>query len=103
RQVVEREGLPRGYRMRADSHYVDQLEARNPAPAIRLIPTRQIDTTDPSAAGGPQALAQSIAAHGVVQPLLVRRRHGRYPPLAGRKRLGAAPAAGPPGVPGPPL
>ena len=96
---VEREGLPRGYRMRADSHYVDQLEARNPAPAIRLIPTRQIDTTDLSASAGPQALAQSIAVHGVVQPLLVRRRNGRYQLIAGRKRLAAAIAAGVADVP----
>jgi ParB/Sulfiredoxin domain len=99
RPVVEREGLPRGYRMRADSHYVDQLEARNPGPAIRLIPTRQIDTTDPSASGGPQALAQSIAVHGIVQPLLVRRRNGRYQLIAGRKRLAAAIAAGVADVP----
>jgi ParB-like nuclease family protein len=96
---IEREGLPRGYRMRADSHYVDQLEARNPAPAIRLIPTRQIDTTDLSASAGPQALAQSIAVHGVVQPLLVRRRDGRYQLIAGRKRLAAAIAAGVADVP----
>jgi len=97
RPVVEREGLPRGYRMRADSHYVDQLESRGSGPAIRLIPTRQIDTVDPPA--GPQALAQSIALHGVVQPLLVRRRNGRYQLIAGRKRLAAAIAAGVTDVP----
>ena len=99
RPAVEREGLPRGYRMRADSHYVDQLEARNTGPAIRLIPTRQIDTLDASAPAGPQALAQSIALHGVVQPLLVRRRNGRYQLIAGRKRLAAAIAAGVADVP----
>jgi hypothetical protein len=99
RPAAEREGLPRAYRMRADSHYVDQLEARNPAPAIRLIPTRQIDTTDLAAPAGPQALAQSIALHGVVQPLLVRRRNGRYQLIAGRKRLAAAIAAGVADVP----
>jgi ParB-like chromosome segregation protein Spo0J len=98
RPVVEREGLPRGYRMRADSHYVDQLDARDPGPAIRLIPTRQIDV-DPSATAGPQALAKSIALHGVVQPLLVRRRNGRYQLIAGRKRLAAAIAAGVTDVP----
>lgn len=84
--------------MRADSHYVDQLEARNTGPAIRLIPTRQIDTTDSSSIG-PEALAQSIALHGVVQPLLVRRKNGRYQLIAGRKRLAAAIAAGVSDVP----
>jgi hypothetical protein len=97
RPAAEREGLPRGYRMRADSHYVDQLESRSSGPAIQLIPTRQIDTVDPPA--GPQALAQSIALHGVVQPLLVRRRNGRYQLIAGRKRLAAAIAAGVTDVP----
>jgi len=94
RPAAEREGLPRGYRMRADSHYVDQLDARNSGPAIRLIPTPQIDTVDTSSSTGPEALAQSIAVHGVVQPLLVRRRNGRYEVIAGRKRLAAAIAAG---------
>src|SRR5207247_11275420 len=91
---LEREGLPRGYRMRADSHYVDQLEARNTGPAIRLIPTRQIEMVESPGPGGPQALAQSIAVHGVVQPLLVRRHNGQYLLIAGRKRLAAAMEAG---------
>src|SRR5262249_50917383 len=46
-----------------------------------------------------EALAQSIAVHGIVQPLLVRRRNGRYQLIAGRKRLAAAIAAGIPDVP----
>ena len=85
--------------MRADSHYVDQLEARNTAPAIRLIPTRQIEMVESPGPGGPQALAQSIAVHGVVQPLLVRRHNGQYLLIAGRKRLAAAMAAGVADVP----
>jgi hypothetical protein len=89
-----REGLPRSYRMRADSHYVDQLEARSSAPAIRVIPTRQIDCPEPASAGRLDPLARSIAARGVLQPLLVRRQDGRYKLIAGRKRLAAAIAAG---------
>src|SRR5439155_27126317 len=73
-------------------------EARASAPAIRLIPARQIEVTELPATGT-DALSQSIARHGVVQPLLVRRRNGRYQLIAGRKRLAAAIAAGVSDVP----
>ena len=80
--------------MRADSHYVEQLESRYACPAIRLIPTRQIEALDPSSSVRVEALARSIAAHGIVQPLLVRPQNGRYQLIAGRKRLAAAIDAG---------
>jgi ParB-like nuclease family protein len=90
----EREGLPRNYRMRADAHYVDQLEARHAGPAVRLIGIAHIDAGDLPALTGLEALTQSIAVHGILQPLLVRRDSGRYQLVAGRKRLAAAVAAG---------
>ena len=93
RPAVEREGLPRTYRMRADSHYLDQLESPRGGPAIRLIPPRHIAADDPSPSIHVGALTQSIAAHGVLQPLLVRRHNGQYQLIAGRKRLAAAVAA----------
>ena len=90
--VPEREGLPRNYRMRADAHYVEQLGS--PAqPVIRLIPLGQIDGRDLPSADDVLELTQSIATHGVLHPLLVRRRAGRYSLIAGRKRLAAAMAA----------
>jgi hypothetical protein len=88
-----REGLPRSYRMRADSHYVEQLEARRPETSLRFLPTRQIETP-PLSSAGLTALIDSVAAHGVLQPLLVRRHGGRYQLIGGRKRLAAALAAG---------
>ena len=97
RPFVEREGLPRGYRMRADSHYVDQLEARQSPPPIRLINTRQLEGAETTASLA--KLIESIAAHGVLQPLLVRRQNGHYQVIAGRKRLAAAIAAGVTDVP----
>lgn len=90
--VPEREGLPRNYRMRADAHYVEQLGS--PAqPVIRLIPLGQIDGRDLPSADDVLKLTQSIVAHGVLHPLLVRRQAGRYTLIAGRKRLAAAMAA----------
>ena len=94
----EREGLPRGYRMRADAHYVDQLESPVP-PVIRSLAVAQIECTDLPPAGHVDALTRSIRKLGVLQPLLIRRHAGRYTLIAGRKRLAAAVAAGLASVP----
>ena len=77
--AAEREGLPREYRMRADAHYIDQLESRHDGPPIRLIPTRQIDNGEPASVAALEPLILSISAHGMLQPLLVRRQTGRAP------------------------
>jgi hypothetical protein len=99
RRAGQREGLPRDFRMRADSHYVDQLESRYAYPAIRLIPTRQIAAVVPSSSAQLEPLVRSIATHGIVQPLLVRAQNGGYQLIAGRKRLAAAIEAGVTDVP----
>ena len=93
RALPEREGLPRNYRMRADAHYVDQLEA--PAqPVIRMVKLGQIDCRDLPASDRVETLTRSVGIHGVLQPILVKRQGGRYSLIAGRKRLAAAIAAG---------
>jgi hypothetical protein len=88
----EREGLPRGYRMRADAHYVEQLSSQG-FQLVRLIPAREIDTIAPTPADL-EPLVQSIRAHGVLHPLLVRRHASRYSIIGGRRRLAAAQVAG---------
>ncbi len=90
----EREGLPRNYRMRADAHYVDQLDRPQAGPVIRLIPPRHIDAGELPSGAALAALTQSIATHGMLQPLLVRRAGARYQLIAGRKRLAAAMGTG---------
>src|ERR1051325_5300281 len=90
--VTIREGLPPAYRMRADAHYVEQLDAPS-SPAVRLIDARTIETRgeDPRPAA---SFVESIKRHGVLQPILVQTRGGRYRLIAGRKRLAAAISAG---------
>ena len=90
--VSIREGLPASYRMRADSHYVEQLDAPS-SPSVRLIDARTIETRgeDPRPAA---SFVDSIKRHGVLQPILVQTRGGRYRLIAGRKRLAAAITAG---------
>lgn len=87
-----REGLPPAYRMRADSHYVEQLDAEHPAP-VRLIETRIIDVRgDEPRLAAP--FVESVRRHGILQPILVQPRGSRFRLIAGRKRLAAAQVAG---------
>jgi signal transduction histidine kinase len=90
--VTIREGLPSSYRMRADAHYVEQLDAPT-SPSVRLIDARTIEVRgdDPRPAA---QFVESIKRHGVLQPILVQTRGGRYRLIAGRKRLAAAISAG---------
>ncbi|HZI80995.1 MAG TPA: ParB N-terminal domain-containing protein [Vicinamibacterales bacterium] len=90
--VAIREGLPPAYRMRADAHYVEQLDAPT-NPSVRLIDARTIEVRgeDPRPAA---QFVESIKRHGVLQPILVETRGSRYRLIAGRKRLAAAISAG---------
>jgi hypothetical protein len=87
---IEREGLPRGYRMRADAHYVEQLVVRAGGQPVRMVPTDDVDAAGSFRPIDLEGLVQSIRANGVVHPLLVRRATSRYSVIAGRKRLAAA-------------
>jgi hypothetical protein len=88
-----REGLPAGFRMRADAHYVDEVVSRRLADPILLIPLGEIDGPHPLD-DDLQRLVRSVARFGILQPLLVRRRAGRYELISGVRRLAAAMAAG---------
>ena len=91
---LQREGLPPGFRMRHDSHYVEQLTARTGAPQVRLLALREIDGPRPPDSGELGPLVRSIAKYGILQPLLVRPRGGRFELIAGTRRLAAAAVAG---------
>ena len=89
-----REGLPAGYRMRAEAHYVDDLTERSVGPVIRMISTHAIQADQVRNRAELEPLVRSIAAHGVLQPLLVRGDGHSYIAIAGRNRLEAARLAG---------
>ena len=89
-----REGLPAGYRMRAEAHYVDDLAERSVGPVIRMISTHAIQADHVRNRAELEPLVRSIAAHGVLQPLLIRGRGPAYIAVAGRSRLEAARLAG---------
>ena len=89
-----REGLPAGYRMRADAHYVDLLTSRPSGGRDRMLAPEDIESPAITDAAMIRPLVESIARHGVLQPLLVQHRHGKYRLIAGHQRLSAAVAAG---------
>ncbi len=92
-QPALREGLPPGYRMRHDAHYVEELT--QPAlPQVRMIAVTDIDGARPPSGRDLSVLVASVARYGVLQPLLVRRHNGRYDLIAGDRRLAAARSAG---------
>jgi hypothetical protein len=93
-QARQREGLPPQYRMRAERHYVDHLSAPSSSAPVQLIPISQLSPGPQSASRDLDALVRSIRAHGILQPLLVRRDRTGYHVIAGSKRFGAAIAAG---------
>lgn len=88
--VHEREGLPSGYKMRADRHYVDQLAAPAAGQPVRMLSVAQVDLDAPKPQADLRPLIESVRVLGIVQPLLVRRRDSRFVVVAGRKRLLAA-------------
>jgi len=90
---TQREGLPSHYRMRAERHYVDALAAASGVP-IRMIATAQFAAPVVESNSALDALEKSIRVHGIIQPLLVRKRHAQYEIIAGKRRFAAAVALG---------
>jgi len=90
---VPKRGLPETLRMRHDEHYVETLAASAGSPVGRLVP---IDLLDPNPAqprqvmGDLSELMASVAEKGVIEPLIVRQRGGRYQIIAGERRYHAA-------------
>jgi hypothetical protein len=89
-----REGLPSGYRMRADAHYVDLLTSRSSGGRDRSLPARSIDAPPLVDLAEIAALMESVRRYGIIQPLIVQERRGSFRLISGHKRLSAAIAAG---------
>jgi ParB family chromosome partitioning protein len=90
---VPRRGLPETIGMRHDEHYVEALAASAGAPIGRLVPIDQIDPNPNQprqVMGDLSELMASIAEKGIIEPLVVRRRTGRFQIVAGERRYQAA-------------
>jgi ParB family chromosome partitioning protein len=79
--------------MRHDEHYVETLAASAGSPVGKLVP---IDVLDPNPGqprqvmGDLSELMASVAEKGIIEPLVVRQRGGRYQIIAGERRYHAA-------------
>ena len=93
-------GLPERRRMRHDRHYVDELTQRMGEGLGRMIPVAAITSNHDqprSTLGDLANLIASISKHGVLEPLLVRRRDdgpNSYELVSGERRFHAALQAG---------
>jgi ParB family chromosome partitioning protein len=91
--VPKPRGLPSSVRMRHDEHYVEALTSSAGAPIGRLV---KIDELDPNpnqprqVMGDLSELMASIAEKGIIEPIIVRQRGGRFQIVAGERRYQAA-------------
>jgi len=73
-----------------DGHFVDLIAARISGPRIRMIPIDKIDPNPQQARsemGDIRDLMSSIKEKGVLEPILVRPKQGRYEIIAGERRF----------------
>ncbi len=90
---MSKRGLPMSLKMRHDEHYVEALAASAGTPIGRLVPIDQIDPNPDQPRqimGDLSELMASIAEKGIIEPLIVRQRGGRYQIVAGERRYQAA-------------
>ncbi len=90
---VPKRGLPSTVRMRHDEHYVEALTSSAGAPIGRLVPIDEIDPNPNQprqVMGDLSELMASIAEKGIIEPIIVRQRAGRFQIVAGERRYQAA-------------
>jgi len=90
---VSKRGLPVSLKMRHDEHYVEALAASAGSPIGRLVPIDQVDPNPDQprqVMGDLSELMASIAEKGIIEPLIVRQRGGRYQIVAGERRYQAS-------------
>ena len=90
---MSKRGLPETLKMRHDAHYVESLTSSAGQPIGRII---GIDMMDPNpdqprqVMGDLSELMASMAEKGIIEPLIVRQRNGRFQIIAGERRYQAA-------------
>lgn len=101
--MAKKIGLPESIKMKHDHHLVDELSRRSRTCVIRYIPLERIvaGAQQPrSDFGDIEALAASIREKGVIEPIILRPRDGRFEIIAGERRFRAAKMAGLSEIPG---
>lgn len=90
---MSKRGLPLTLKMRHDEHYVDSLTNSAGTPIGRLVPIEKVDPNPDQprqVMGDLSELMASIAAKGIIEPLIVRQRGDRFQIIAGERRYQAS-------------
>lgn len=90
-------GLPDFVKSKFDNHFVEELSARTRTPVIRNIPIDKLTANvhQPRKDFGDLAeLADSIKEKGILEPILIRPKNGKFEIVAGERRFRAAQIAG---------
>lgn len=88
-QKTKKTGLPEFIDMKHDNHFVELISSRATGPRIRMIPINKIDPNPRQARselGNIKELMDSIRSKGILEPILVKPREGRYEIIAGERR-----------------
>jgi ParB family chromosome partitioning protein len=96
-QKTRKTGLPESIKMRHDNHFVELITSRPSGPSVRMISIDMIDPNPRQARnelGDVRELMLSIKEKGVLEPILVRPKQGRYEIIAGERRYVASKLAG---------
>ncbi len=96
-QRTKKSGLPGSINMRHDGHFVEIISERTEGPSIRMIEIAKIKPNPHQARnelGNITELVASIKEKGVLEPILIRPKDGKYEIIAGERRYMAAKTAG---------
>jgi len=96
-QRTKKSGLPGSINMLHDEHFVEIISERTEGPSIRMIEIAKIKPSPHQARnelGNIKELVASIKEKGVLEPILVRPKDGKYEIIAGERRYIAAKTAG---------
>lgn len=95
--MAKKVGLPEFVKSRHDNHFVEEISTRTRTSIIRKIPIEKIvpNMLQPRKDFGDiEELAKSIKEKGILEPILVRPREGKFEIIAGERRYRAAKFAG---------
>jgi len=97
--AAQKKALGRGLDALLDPYSLSVDERKQSGGGVLTVNVREIDTNaqQPRKQFGEEALAElaaSIKVHGIVQPLIVKKKNGRYLIIAGERRFRAARMAG---------
>ncbi|MCP5046020.1 MAG: ParB/RepB/Spo0J family partition protein [bacterium] len=94
---AKRVGLPTFVKSKFDNHFVDEISARTRTPVIRNVPLPKLLINEQQPRkdfGDLEEMAGSIKEKGILEPILIRPRNGKFEIVAGERRFRAAKLAG---------